>query len=160
MARKVKLDKIDFAILKILQGNGRITNLELSRDIELSPAPTLERVRKLEKAGFILSFHAKLNREELGIGLQALIQVSLVRQMENAMSEFVKQVNTIDEVVECHQVTGNFDYQLRVMVQDINALNELIGEKLSKIEEIGQFQSSIILSTMKEVTTLPIQYDR
>jgi Lrp/AsnC family transcriptional regulator, leucine-responsive regulatory protein len=84
-----KLDKIDLTILKKLQEDGRMTNLQLSQEIGLSPAPTLERVRKLEKTGFIKSYHAVVNEEELGIGIKAIIQVSLTRQIENAIQSFV-----------------------------------------------------------------------
>lgn len=160
MPRKTKLDQTDFNILKILQENGRVTNLELSKTIDLSPAPTLERVKKLEKQGYIKSYHALVNHLTLGIGIEALIQISLVRQLENPMHNFAEQISQIDEVVECYQVTGDYDYLLKVMVEDIDALNILISEKLSKIEEIGQFKSFIILSKVKDSKVAPLKYVR
>lgn len=150
-----QLDEIDKKILKILQKNGRITNLQLSKEVDLSPAPTLERVRKLEKAGFIDGYEARLNHEKLGFGLQVVIQVSLLRQIENAMQKFVLQINQIDEIVECYQLTGDFDYLLKVMVKDIKELDLLINEKLSHIEEIGQMRSSVVLSHLKESSRIP-----
>lgn len=150
------LDKTDKKILDILQENGRITNLQLSQEIGLSPAPTLERVRKLEKTGFIESYHARLNPAKLGLGLRVIIQVSLIRQIENAMQKFVDQIEEMDEVIECSQVTGDFDYHIKVLVKDISEFDRLVNTKLSKIEEIGQMRSSVILSTLKDSTHLPI----
>lgn len=155
----VKIDKIDLKILRILQEEGRITNLELSNKIGLSPAPTLERVRKLEKNQYINSYHATINEKSLGIGIQAFIQVSLTRQLDNAINSFQDKVNSIAEVVECYQVTGSFDYQLKVMVKDIESLDRLITDKLGKIEEIGQMQSYIILSAVKSSKVVPFEYN-
>ncbi len=155
----LKIDKIDLRILKILQEDGRITNLELSNKIGLSPAPTLERVRKLEKNKFINSYHAIVNEKTLGIGIQAFIQVSLTRQLDNAIASFQDKISKIDEVTECYQVTGSFDYQLKVMVKDIEGLDKLITDKLGKIEEIRQMQSYVILSTVKSSKVVPFEYN-
>jgi len=154
-----KVDKTDLKILKILQEDGRITNLELSNKIGLSPAPTLERVRKLERNKLINSYHAIVNEKELGVGLQAFVQLSLTRQMDNAIDSFQTKISDIHEVVECFQVTGNFDYQLKVMVKDIEALDALIKEKLGKIEEMRHMQSNVILSAVKLSKVVPLQYN-
>lgn len=150
------LDEIDKKILRILQSNGRITNLQLSQEIGLSPAPTLERVRKLEKAGVIKSYLALINPKLLGFGLKVIIQVSLVRQIENAVQTFTQKINDIEEIIECNQVTGDYDYIIKVLVKDIAEYDKLVNEKLSKIEEIGQMRSSVILSTVKDQKTIPI----
>jgi Lrp/AsnC family transcriptional regulator, leucine-responsive regulatory protein len=154
----MKIDKIDLKILKELQENSKITNIELSKKIGLSPAPTLGRVQRLEKSGMISSYHAKVNMSELGLGFTALIQVSLTRQINNAIQNFIKQINEIDNIVECFQLTGNFDYQLKVIVADIPAFDKLITEKLSNIEEIRQMQTMVVLSTVKSTTVLPYNY--
>jgi len=154
----MKIDTIDLHILKELQTNSKITNLELSKKIGLSPAPTLGRVQKLERTKLIQSYHAKVNKDILGLGFTALIQVSLTRQVNNAIDKFLKQINKIDAIVECHQLTGNFDYQLKVMVADIPAFDALIKNELSKIEEIGQMQTMVVLSTIKDTTIIPIDY--
>jgi len=155
----ISLDSIDMKILKILQETGKITNIQLSQEIGLSPAPTLERVKKLEHAGIIKSYHALLDAGKVGLGFTALIQVSLTRQKDNAIRNFTAQVAKITEIVECLQVTGNFDYQLKVSVKDIPAFEKLIGEKLSKIEEIGQMQTMVVLSEIKSSKVLPIRYE-
>ena len=154
----VKIDKTDLKILKILQEDGRITNLQLSNQVGLSPAPTLERVRKLEKQGIIDSYHANVNADKMGMGIMAIIQVSLLRQIDNALQNFKRQIMEIDEVVECLQVTGTFDYQLKVVVKDISAIDALISERLSKVEEIGQMQTYVVLSTLKKSNVLPLKY--
>lgn len=154
----VGLDNTDLKILRILQERGKITNIQLSQEIGLSPAPTLERVKKLENSGHIASYHAKLDPAKVGLGFTALIQVSLTHQLQNAIAQFKQHIAEIDEIVECYQLTGNFDYQLRVVVKDIPAFEELIAEKLSKIEEIGQMQTTVVLSKIKDSSVLPLEY--
>jgi len=154
----MKIDITDLKILKELQKNSKITNVELSKKIGLSPAPTLGRVQKLEKSGFIESYHAKVSAQLLGLGFTALIQVSLTRQVKNAISNFIDQIDQIDEIVECYQLTGDFDYQLKIIVKDIPAFDHLISEKLSLIEEIGQMQTLVVLSQKKKSYVLPADY--
>lgn len=154
----ISLDPIDLKILEILQEKGKITNIQLSQEIGLSAAPTLERVKKLENAGVIQSYHAKIDRSKIGLGFTALIHVSLTRQKDNAIRNFINQINKIPEITECLQVTGNFDYQLRVVVKDIPSFEKLIGEKLSRVEEIGQMQTMVVLSEIKNAGILPLKY--
>src|SRR5688572_4114728 len=123
-------DKIDLKILKILQENGKITNLQLSSEVGLSPAPTLERVKKLENSGFIKSYHALVNEQDLGIGIQVWIQISLSRQRDNAINNFKKHIQTIEEIMECYQVTGDSDYLMKIMVKDIPAFEQLIAGRI------------------------------
>ena len=156
MATEYSIDSIDKKILDVLQGNGRITNLHLSNLIGLSPAPTLERVRKLEKAKILKSYHAEVDATKLGYDLSVSIQVTLARQIENAMQKFSSQIQQIDEVVECVQVTGDYDYLLRVIVKDVRGLDVLINEKISRIEVIGQLKSNVILSTIKSSKKVPL----
>jgi Lrp/AsnC family leucine-responsive transcriptional regulator len=152
------LDKTDLKILKIIQDNAKITNLQLSMEIGLSPAPTLERVKKLEGAKLIRGYYTQLDNEALGIGISAIIQITLTRQIENAISNFKNEINKIPEIMECYQVTGNADYVLIVMVKDIRGFETLISQKLSKMEEIGQMQTMVVLSKPKDSKVLPIEY--
>ena len=156
----MRLDDIDYKILKELQLNSKITNLELSKKVGLSPAPTLGRVQKLEKAGIISSYHAEVSPSKLGIGFSALIQVSLTRQVSNAMEKFTEQIHEIDEIVECVQLTGSYDYQLKIITKDIPSFERLISEKLSTIEEIGQMQTLVVLSQTKKSYVLPHKYKK
>ncbi len=152
------LDKTDFKILKILQENGRITNIQLSQDIGLSPAPTLERVRKLESTGLIKSYHALVDAQMLGLNIKTFIQVSINYHKNDAIQNFNKQIAKIDEVIECHHITGSADFLLKVVVRDIPTYEKLILEKISKIQEISNLQTMMILSTTKNSHFLPLEY--
>lgn len=150
------LDDIDRKILKILQERGRISNIDLSKEITLSPAPTLERVRKLEKQRIIEGYHAQVNLAKMGITIKAFIQITLIHQQENNIHRFIEAVMHIPEVMECNQVTGDYDYQLKVYTSDIGALDRLITEKVSKLPEVGQIKSHIILSEIKHSRVVPM----
>ena len=153
MARPV--DDTDRKILKILQERGRISNIDLSREIGLSPAPTLERVRKLEKLRYIEGYHANVNLAKIGITIKAFIQVTLIHHQESNIHRFIEAVHKIPEVVECNQVTGDYDYQLKVYTTEIGALDRLITERISKLPEVGQIKSHIILSEIKHSRVVP-----
>lgn len=152
------LDKTDLQILKILQENGRITNLQLSTEIGLSPAPTLERVRKLENAEYIKSYHAVVDEEKLGLGIKTFIQVSLDFHKSNTVDIFLEAIKQIKEVTECHHVTGQCDFLLKVYVRNIKLYEQLIMEKISRIPVVKTFQTMMIMSTSKHEATLPLEY--
>jgi len=156
----MKLDLIDLKILKSLQNNSKITNIELSKLIGLSAAPTLGRVQKLEKAGVLKSYHAVINNTKLGLGFTALIHLSLVKQKTGAVSSFLEQIQTIHEVQECLQLTGKFDYQLRVITNDIPSFEKILEEKLGLIEEIGQLQTSVVIAVKKNSRIAPLNYKK
>lgn len=151
-----KLDPIDRQILEKLQANAKITNSQLAQEIGLSPAPTLERVRKLENAGLIKSYHAQVDTEKLGLGVGIFILISLSSHKKNQIKSFVDKINKIPEVVECHHITGSGDFLLKVLTHNISSYQELILEKLVDIEEIGNMQSMVILSTYKDSKVMPI----
>jgi Lrp/AsnC family leucine-responsive transcriptional regulator len=155
----MNLDKTDLHILKVLQLNGRITNLELSQTIGLSPAPTLERVKKLEKSGVIRSYHARVDEAKLGMGIKALMLITLTRHTEGIVDNFKKQIGRIEEITDCYKVTGNADYILHVIVKDINAFETLVARKIATIEEISQMQTMVILSKAKESNIIPFNYE-
>ncbi len=153
-----EIDKIDLRILKILQENGRITNLQLSSEVGLSPAPTLERVRKLENSGFIKSYHALVNEELLGLGIKTFIQVQLDFHKNNTIQVFLEEIKAIKEVTECHHVTGQCDFLLKVYVKDIKAYERLIMDKISRITVVKTFQTMMIMSTNKKEPAVPLEY--
>mgnify|MGYP003682275091 CR=1 FL=1 len=146
----MNLDKIDKAILKHLQQNARITNAQLSKEIGLSPAPTLERVKKLEAAELINGYHAELNRKKIALGVCIYLQASLVATDKNKIDAFKKKINNIDEVVECHHMTGSFDFLIKIYSKDIETYNKFVLDKLISLEEIGNLQSMVVLDTYKE----------
>jgi DNA-binding Lrp family transcriptional regulator len=152
----MKLDPIDKQILEKLQVNAKITNSQLAQEVGLSAAPTLERVRKLENAGLIKSYHAQVDTEKLGLGVGIFIQISLSSHKKNQIKSFVEKINKIPEVIECHHITGAGDFLLKVITKDIASYQELILEKLVDIEEIGNMQSMVILSTFKDSKVMPL----
>ncbi len=156
MSTVAKLDKIDRKILEILQSNAKITNAQLSKDIGLSPAPTLERVKKLENMGVIKSYHAKLDVDKIGLGVSTFVQVSLVGHNKENIEEFVKQINKIDEIIECHHITGSGDFILKIITKDIATYQKLMLEKVSEIKVVDNMQSMVILSTFKDSKVMPI----
>ena len=156
MLPKIKLDQIDHKILNILQKNGKITNAKLSENIGLSPAPTLERVKKLENSGIIKSYHAELNSEMLGLGVNTFVQVTLKGHNKANIETFLAAINIIDEVIECHHITGSGDFILRIIAKDIASYQLLMLEKVSDIEIVDSLQSMVILSTFKDSKSIPI----
>lgn len=152
-----KLDNIDRNILKILQKDGRITNSQLSKDIGLSPAPTLERVKKLEQTGYIISYHAMLDKEKLGLGVTTFVMVSLKQHNKQTIDKFIKAINDVEEVIECHHTTGTADFMLKVVSDDISGYQKLMLEEITNIEVIADMQSMVILSTFKDSKSLPVK---
>lgn len=156
MTKHLKLDKKDKQILKILQVNGRITNAQLAIDVGLSPAPTLERVKKLEKLGVIESYHARLNNVTIGLGVTTFVKVSLKSHNKEAITRFANEMQKIDEVVECHHTTGTADFMLKVVAKDIPSYQELMLENITEILEINEIESMVVLSTLKDSRTVPV----
>lgn len=156
---ETKLDKIDLKILKLLQENSKITNLELSKKIGLSPAPTLERVKKLEQSEVIQSYHAKVDASKMGLNVSTFVLVSLAWQKENALDNFIAKIQEVDEVTECYIITGDGDFLLRIICRDIPAYEQLLFKKLSQIEEVERLKTLMTLSKAKKSKILPFPYE-
>ncbi len=152
------LDKTDYLILKILQEDSNITNLSLSKRIGLSPAPTLERVKKLEKNGIIKSYHAVVDPIALGLNVMTYILVNIGWHKEKASANFLQHVNDIDEIVECTIITGDGDFLLKVMCKDLKAYQDLLFNVLSQIPEVERLKTLMTLSTVKNKKVLPLSY--
>jgi len=144
------LDEIDRTILRILQDDAKITNSQLAKEIGLSPAPTLERVRKLESSGIIKSYHAVLNPEYLGIGVGVFLQITLSSHKKHQIQSFVQKMKAIEQVVECHHITGSGDFLIKILTLNMKTYHEFILTYLIDVEEIGNMQSMIILKTYKQ----------
>lgn len=154
-----KMDKIDLKILKMLQENSKITNLELSKRIGLSPAPTLERVKKLEQSGIIQSYHAKVDSSKIGLNVKTFVLVSLAWQKPNALENFIEKVNKIQEISECYIITGDADFILKIVCKDIPSYEKLLYKTLAQIEEIERLKTLMTLSKVKKEKVLPFDYD-
>ena len=159
MKKTEKLDKTDFKILKELQHDGRISNLDLAQKVGLSATPTFERVKKLEKAKIIKSYHAEVDVESLGMGIQTFMLVSLAQTKGNAVPSFIKQILEIPEIIECYHCTGSSDYILKIMVPNIAAYENLAMDKIRNISEISNVTTMVILSTIKKSKVAPLDYE-
>ncbi len=153
---KNMLDKIDLHILTILQEKGRITNAQLAGLVGLSPSRTLERVRRLENRGVIRKYVALVDPEVLDRGTLAYVQVSLARHGISAIHRFLKAINDIPEVLECHHIAGDFDYLLKVRVKNIPEYQEFALQRLTSLDGIRTFETYFVLGTEKQETSLPL----
>jgi Lrp/AsnC family transcriptional regulator, leucine-responsive regulatory protein len=154
-----KLDKLDLKILQILQENSKITNLDLSKQIGLSPAPTLERVKKLEQIGVIESYHALVDADAIGLKVKTFLLGNLAWHQPNAMEIFMQKVRSIEEVVECYIITGEADFMMKVICQDIPSYEQLLFKTISQIPEIERVKTIMTLSTVKNIKILPMDYE-
>ena len=149
-------DAIDWKILRLLQDNARLSNVELARAVNLSPSPCLARVRALEAAGYISRYVTVLDPLKLGLQLSVFIRVRLERQIEPSLEAFEKAMLDRPEVMECYLMTGDADYLLRVVVPDMQALQDFIVNFLSRVPSVGNIQSSFSLKQVKYQTALPL----
>jgi Lrp/AsnC family transcriptional regulator, leucine-responsive regulatory protein len=152
----MELDAIDWKILDLLQADARLSNVELARQIGLSPSPCLTRVRALEKGGYISRYVSLLDSVRVGLRVSVFIQVTLERQIESALETFERAIRSRPEVMECYLMTGDADYLLRVVVPDVQALEQFILAFLSKVPGVGNIKSSFALKQVKYQTALPL----
>lgn len=150
------LDKIDRNILAELQRNGRISNQELSTLVGLSPSPCLRRVRALEENGTISQYVALVEPAAVGLGVSAFVRVRLDQQDDRHLRIFEDAVANFPEVMECYLMTGDADYQLRVLVESLNAFEDFLRTKLTKIEGVGQVTTSFALRPVVYKTAIPL----
>ena len=151
------LDRYDRRILELLQENAQLSNHDLAGAIGLSPSPCLRRVRALEEAGLITGYRALLDARKLGLSLLALVHIAMDRHTPDRFANFEKQVSRLPEVLECLLITGqDADYQLKVIVRDMDAYQQLLLEKITRIEGVTGVHSSFVLRTVVDRTSLPL----
>ncbi len=153
----MEMDRYDRMILQLLQQEGRISNQELADRIGLSPSPCLRRVRALEEAGIISGYRALLNTKALGYSLMALIYISMDKHTPERFEHFDREIASIPEVTECLLITGQqADYQLKVVVRDMDAFQELLLSRITRIQGVTGVHSSFVLRRVLERTELPV----
>ena len=153
----MKIDRYDRHILQVLQREGRISNQELAERIGLSQSPCLRRVRALEENGLITGYRAMVDAKSLGLNLLALIHISMDRHTPERFSNFDKTVSTLPEVLECLLITGqDADYQLKVIVRDMEAYQTLLLNKITRIEGVTGVHSSFVMRKVINRTELPL----
>ena len=152
----IKLTRIDRHILSILQRDGRITYSELAKQVGLTTTPCIERVKKMEKAGIIQGYSARLNANLLNASLMVYVEISLDHTSQNTFKEFSDAVRKLPEVLECHLVSGNFDYLIKARVADMNAFRQLLGETLLDLPAVQDSTSYVVMEEVKESMALNI----
>lgn len=152
----MKLAPIDLRILRELQDDASLSNVELARRVHLSPSPCLARVKALEAAGLIRQYVALLDPVQLGLLLNVFIFISLKQQTRDSLEAFEARVCAHDEVMECYLMTGDADYLIRVAIPDIAALERFIVEVLSPMPEVEKIRSSFALKQVRYKTALPL----
>lgn len=150
------LDKIDTQILAILQKNSNRTTKSIANELGMTTSPIFERIKKLEKEGYIKNYVAVLNNKKIGLKLTVFIGITLQGHTRSYLEKFVTEINNFPEVVECHRVSGNFDYLLKLVVEDIEAYETFIISKLTLLPYLGNVQSLIALSTSKETNEIDL----
>ncbi len=155
-----KLDRTDIEILSILQSDGKTTNVSLSKQINLSATPCLERVKALESDGFITGYSANLSASQLGLGLTVFIEILLDHTSEEAFQKFRTAILNIPQIQECHMVAGGFDYLLKVRVPDMAAYRNFLGYVLSQVQGIRETHSYPVMEEVKDTPSISLEHLR
>ena len=154
-----KLDRIDRNILRILQKDGRISYVELADQVGLSTTPCMERVKRLEQENIIEGYQAKVNPAALNLNLQVFVEISLHYQSPTAFDDFKKAVGTIPHIIECHLISGQSDYLLKIRISEMSEYRQLLGDILINLPGIKESKSYIVMESVKDEQKLPV-FDR
>ncbi len=150
------LDRIDRRILALLQDEGRMSNVDLARRVNLSPTPCLERVRRLERQGYIAGYAALLDPAKLSLGLTVFVQVTLDRTTTDVFDRFKAAVRTLEPVSECHMIAGGFDYLLKVRAENMEAFRRFLGEGINALPGVVSTSTYVVMEAVKEGPALPV----
>ena len=157
----MKIDRYDQRILEILQTDGRISNQDLADRIGLSPSPCLRRVRALEESGLVAGYRAIVDAKALGLNLLALVHISMDHHTPERFENFETKIAALPEILECLLITGqDADYQLKLIVRDMDAYQALLLHKITRIEGVTGVHSSFVLRRVVDKTALPVQISR
>ena len=151
---QVTLDQKDISILKLLQSNARITVKEISDKVNLSTTPVYERIKWMEETGVIRQYATLIDPAKLNRRLMVIVYVSLKQHNKIAGSKFVKAINEMNQVLECYSISGEFDFMLKIMVEDMDAYYNFHVNRLSELENIGNVQSVFVMGVVKETHIL------
>ena len=150
----IALDAKDLAILKLLQGNARVTVKEISEKVNLSTTPVYERIKWMEETGVIKQYATLIDPVKLNKRLMVIGYVSLKQHNKTAGSKFVKTIHDMNEVLECYSISGEFDFMLKIVVEDMNAYYDFHVNRLSEMENIGNVQSVFVMGVVKDTHIL------
>lgn len=152
----ITLDEIDRNILRELQENGRISNVKLAKLVGLSPTPCLERVKRMEKAAVIKSYTALLDPHLLNASLLVYVEITLKRSSADVFERFNKAVSQVDNILECHLVSGDFDYLLKTRVADMSTYRKILSKTLLALPDIERSRTYVVMEEVKDTTVLNI----
>ncbi len=151
------LDKLDRRILDLLQQNGRMSMTELADTVGLTVTPCIERVRRLERDGIITGYHARVNPSALDAGLLVFVEISMSSKSERTFEEFRREVLCVPQVLECHLVSGDFDYMVKARIKEIGQYRSLLGDILLRLPGVTQTKSCVVMEEVKETAFIPAQ---
>ncbi len=152
-----KIDRIDKNILVQLQKDGRLSNVELSKRVGLSPTPCLERVKRLEKEQYITGYQANLNSAKLDLALLVFVEITLTKTSPDVFDDFATAVHELDVIQECHLVSGDFDFLLKTRVKDMLAYRQLLGDTLLRLPAVSESRTYVVMDEIKSSNMLPIK---
>jgi Lrp/AsnC family leucine-responsive transcriptional regulator len=150
------LDRTDRRILECLQADGRISNVQLARKVNLTATPCIERVKRLERHGYIRGYTALLNPELVNAGLLVFVEIDLSHTSPDAFRKFREEARKLPEIMDCHLVSGNFDYLIKARVSDMKAYRELLGDKILSLPYVNGSRSYVVMEEVKETLSLPL----
>ncbi|MCB0458440.1 MAG: Lrp/AsnC family transcriptional regulator [Flavobacteriaceae bacterium] len=150
------IDRIDKSILRLLHNNSKLTIKELANKLGLTPTPIFERIKRLEKEDYIMSYKAVINRKKVGFPLLVFCNISLNQHEATSISKFEEDIQELVEVIECYHIGGMFDYLLKVVAKDMDSYQYFVAKKLASIENIRQVQSAFVMTEVKSGVNLPI----
>ena len=152
-----KIDRIDKNILVELQKDGRLSNVELSKRVGLSPTPCLERVKRLEKEQYITGYQANLNSAKLNLALLVFVEITLTKTSPDVFDDFAAAVHELEVIQECHLVSGDFDFLLKTRVKDMLAYRQLLGDTLLRLPAVSESRTYVVMDEIKSSNMLPIK---
>jgi Lrp/AsnC family transcriptional regulator, leucine-responsive regulatory protein len=156
-SQNIMLDNLDKSLLRALQADGRLSNVELARKISLSPPAAHARLRRLEKDGYIRQYTAIVDREKAGYDLLCFIHISLQMHQVTQVEKFREATRKMPEVLECHHITGEYDYLLKVVLHNRKDLERFVVDKLTPIPGVARIHTSLVLAEVKSTMTLPLE---
>ncbi|AEP29899.1 leucine-responsive transcriptional regulator Lrp [Brumicola nitratireducens] len=150
------IDRIDRKILTVLQIDGKISNVELAKKVGLSPSPCLERVKRLEQQGYITGYTATVDPTKLGAAMLVFVEITLSKTSVDIFAEFSAAVQGLDDIQECHLVSGNFDFLLKARVADMSSYRKLLGDTLLRLPGVSESRTYVVMEEVKHTNIIKI----
>ncbi|MCK0158243.1 Lrp/AsnC family transcriptional regulator [Cellulophaga sp. F20128] len=151
-----ELDSIDWKLLEILQQNGKLTTKEIAKKVNLSPTPVYERIKRMERMEIIKKYVAIVEAEKIGKSLTVFCNVTLKEHTKKIGTQFVREITSLKQVTECYNISGDYDFMLKIIVNDMKEYQEFVINDLGSIKNIGSAQSTFVMGIIKQSYAIPI----